>query len=192
MNKTNVIALLSAVFLGGCSVVGIRTTEEVPYDVLHKEGKVEIRQYKPAIVAETLVDADYHKSGNVAFRRLGGYIFGKNKQEQKVAMTAPVWQEPKDDKWTMTFVMPADHTMQTLPEPTDPNVTLKTIPARKVATLRYTGSMTEQRIHKNADLLITWLQERDYTMLSAPRSAAYDPPWTLPMMRRNEVHVDVQ
>ncbi len=187
-----VITTLSAIALGACSVVGVRTTEEAPYEVLVKDGRMEVRQYAPLIVAETIVDAEYQQSGNIAFRRLGGYIFGDNQQQQKVAMTAPVWQEPVDGNWTMTFVMPADHTMQTLPQPTDPNVVLRTEPPRKVASIRYNGVMTEKRMHEHAQALQTWINEQGYEAISPPRSAAYDPPWTAPMMRRNEVHIDVR
>jgi hypothetical protein len=173
-------------------VVGIRTTEEAPYKVLTKDGRMEVRQYESLIVAETVVEANYERSGNIAFRRLGGYIFGDNQQEQKVAMTAPVLQEPVEGNWTMTFVMPADHTMQTLPDPTDSNVVLKTEPPRKVASIRYSGVMTEKRMKEQAEALQAWLDEQGYEVVSAPRSAAYDPPWTAPMMRRNEVHIDVR
>lgn len=192
MKSTSIITLLSSVALGACSVVGVRTTEEAPYDVLAIDGGVEVRQYEAMIVAETVVEADYERSGNIAFRRLGGYIFGDNHQGQKVAMTAPVLQEPVDGKWTMTFVMPAEHTMRTLPEPTDPNVALRSAPKRKVATIRYRGVMTEKRMRKHAEQLQAWIDEQGYQALSAPRSAAYDPPWTAPMMRRNEVHIDVR
>jgi hypothetical protein len=187
-----VITTLSAIAMGACSVAGVRTTEEAPYEVLTKDGRMEVRQYESLIVAETIVDAEYQRSGNIAFRRLGGYIFGDNHQQQKVAMTTPVWQEPVDGNWTMTFVMPAEHTMQTLPEPTDPNVVLRTEPPRRVASIRYSGKMTEQRFHDHAEALQTWISEQGYEAISPPRSAAYDPPWTAPMMRRNEVHIDVR
>lgn len=183
---------LGIVALTGCSVVGVRTVDQPPYQVLNKDGDVEIRQYQPSIVAQTVVEADYRRSGDLAFNRLGGYIFGKNRQKTKVAMTAPVLQQPAGDKWTMTFIMPREHTMQTLPTPNDANVQLRKEPARKVATLRYSGALTEASFHQHAGKLKSWLEENHHTMLSAPRLAAYDPPWTVAMMRRNEVHIDVE
>jgi len=191
----------------GCTVVGIRAVEEARYDVVVSEGDFEVRDYKGAVIAETVVNEEYEDAGGTGFRRLAGYIFGKNRKKTKIAMTAPVIQEHIGENiamtapvvregtekgWRMAFVMPAEYSLETLPEPLDPNVVLKKVPARRVATLRYRGSLTEISIETHTDRLMEWLKKKSLKAVSPPRSAGYDPPWTVPMLRRNEVHVEVE
>lgn len=203
-----VLALLSGVyFLSACSVFGVQTAEEAPYTVQAKEGNIEIREYADLIVAQTAVTGDYEKSSGIAFRRLADYIFGNNRKEQsismtapvvqeleneEIAMTAPVLQEKSGQKWVMSFVMPARYTLETLPEPLDPDVEVKRVRGKKVASIRYSGLLTEDKITAKGKELLAWLDENGYKALSLPRSAGYDPPWTLPFLRRNEVLIDIE
>ncbi|MGR8981135.1 MAG: SOUL family heme-binding protein [Gammaproteobacteria bacterium] len=202
------ISLLTGVFLTGCSLFGIRTAEEPRYRVLLDHGHIQIRHYPPLVAAETEISSDYKSSGSEGFRRLAGYIFGKNQKQQQISMTAPVIQERQaetiamtapvlqqkksDSVWLMAFVLPEGYSMSDTPKPLDPSVVIKEIPARKVAVIRYSGSLTEQGIDEKSEELKNWLNERDYKAISPPRSAAYDPPWTLPFLRRNEVHIDIE
>ncbi len=187
--------------------MGIRSSEEAPYRLLSESGNIEIRQYPPVLVAETVVEASYSDSGSIGFKRLAGYIFGANVQKHQMAMTAPVLREAASEniamtapvvqqqvgnQWVMAFVMPSSYTLATLPTPLDDKVIIKQIPAKKVAVLRYSGSLNQQRITENSENLLAWLAQNHYKTLSASRSAAFDPPWTLSFLRRNEVHVDVE
>jgi effector-binding domain-containing protein len=173
---------------------------------LQEDGSVQIRRYPSAVIATTTASGDYDASSRAAFKRLAGYIFGNNTRKESISMTAPVIQQPssveiamtapvlqqsESDGWTMAFIMPAAYTLETLPAPADQRVTLLEIPGRTVAALRFAGRLTEARIFSKADELTGWLTTRGYTALSAPRSAAYDPPWTIPFFRRNEVQVDL-
>jgi hypothetical protein len=203
----NPTILLTSLFLAGCTVIGIRSSEEAPYQLVLESGDIQIRQYQPVLVAETVIDASYAESGNIGFKRLAGYIFGDNVQKQKmamttpvlreatsgnIAMTAPVLQQKVGNQWVMAFVMPSNYTLETLPEPLDARVVIKQLPAKKVAVLRYSGSLTLEAIAEKSKLLTEWLVQNHYQQLSPTRSAAYDPPWTLPFLRRNEAHVDIQ
>jgi hypothetical protein len=203
----NPITLLASLFLAGCTVMGIRSSEEAPYQLVLESGDIQIRQYQPVLIAETVIEASYAESGNIGFKRLAGYIFGDNVQKQKmamttpvlreatsenIAMTAPVLQQKVGNQWVMAFVMPSNYTLETLPEPLDAKVVIKQLPAKKVAVLRYSGSLTLEKIAENSKRLTEWLVQNNYQPLSPARSAAYDPPWTLPFLRRNEVHVDIQ
>lgn len=187
-------------------MVGIRNTEQAAYEVIFRQDEVEIRNYKELIIAETEIDGDYNNSGSIGFNRLAGYIFGKNIQKQqipmtspvyreavseKIAMTAPVIQQKTNQKWSMAFVMPAEYSLETLPEPLDPMVVIKQIPSKKVAVLVYSGSLNAERITDKSQQLLAWLEANHYTPLSDARSAAYDPPWTIPALRRNEIHIDI-
>lgn len=205
--KLKIMSILSAVLLGGCSVVGIRTTEEPKFEVIESEGDFEVRQYETYLVAKTTVTADYEESTSKGFRRLANYIFGDNIKEESITMTAPVIQEEKNEeismtapviremkegKWEMRFVMPAEYTMETLPTPTDTLVTLEEEPAKKMAVKSYSGFMSEEKFESNKNSLLKWIEEKGYSAIAPPLSAGYDPPWTIPFLRRNEVMVEIK
>ncbi|EAT59583.1 SOUL family heme-binding protein [Chlorobium ferrooxidans] len=201
------LLLMTSLLLAGCSVLGKRESAEPPFTVLEKEGEIEIRQYGGMVLAETVVDGGYGQSSGQAFSRLAGYIFGKNRSKQKFSMTAPVLQEPASEKlsmtapvlqqkqgnsWVMSFVMPEGSTLASLPEPLDPSVTFREVGAKKVAVISYSGLHSESNLRSYAEKLTVWLGKRGFRSLSAPRAASYDPPWTIPFLRRNEVQIDVE
>ncbi len=201
------ITVLTTLFLAGCSVFGIRSADEPNYQVLNDYGHIQVRQYPALVVAQTEITADYKNSSSEGFQRLAGYIFGNNKKQQKIAMTAPVIQEQESETmamttpviqqksgsvWLMAFVLPSNYSVATAPVPLDLAVLIKEIPGKKVAVIRYSGSLSEQNIEEKSEELKSWLSQQGFRALSPSRSAAYDPPWTLPFLRRNEVHIDIE
>lgn len=116
-------------------------------------------------------------------------------QQQKgeeIAMTAPVLQEQQEGKWVMTFVMPETFTLETIPIPEDPKIQINKVKGKKIAVLRYSGSLGNDAIKTRSKELQDWLNQNGYKSLSSPRSAGYDPPFTIPFLRRNEIHIDVE
>ncbi|OYV16319.1 MAG: SOUL heme-binding protein, partial [Methylococcaceae bacterium NSM2-1] len=107
-------------------------------------------------------------------------------------MTAPVIQQKSGPVWLMAFVLPQGYSLHTAPEPLDSSVVIKTIPDKKVAVIQYSGSLSEQSIEEKSEELTNWLTKQNYKAISPSRSAAYDPPWTLPFLRRNEIHIDIE
>jgi len=201
------ITVLTAFFLAGCSVLGIRTADEPNYQVLNNYGHIQIRHYPALVVAQTEINADYKNSSSQGFQRLAGYIFGNNKKQQKMTMTAPVIQEQQAETmtmtapviqqksgsvWLMAFVLPQGYSVATAPVPLEPTVLIKEIPGKKTAVIRYSGSLSEQGIEVKSEELKNWLGKQGYKAISPSRSAAYDPPWTLPFLRRNEIHIDIE
>jgi len=197
------ITVLTTVLLAGCSVFGIRTADEPKYQVLSDYGHIQVRHYSAMVVAQTEVTADYKNSSSQGFQRLAGYIFVGNKKQQKIAMTseqeaenmamtAPVIQQKSGSVWLMAFVLPSNYSVATAPVPLDPAVLIKEIPGKKVAVIRYSGSLSEQGIEEKSEKLKNWLTQQGYKAISPSRSAAYDPPWTLPFLRRNEIHIDIE
>lgn len=187
--------------------MGVRTTSEPQYHVIFQDHEFEIRQYSILLIAETVAAGNYQQAGHAAFKRLANYIFGGNKRRENMAMTtpvireqtgeelsmtAPVLQETEGKQWRMSFVMPEGFQLETLPIPLDEGIVLKELPSKKVATIRYNGSLNEESIAIHSQKLLTWLEKQSLKPLSPFRSAAYDPPWTLPLMRRNEIHVDIE
>jgi len=190
--------------LGGCGTMGI---EKAKYSVLEKEGRFELRLYEPCIVAETVVGSDFGEAGNIAFRRLYKYISGENRTRESIAMTAPVSQESRSekiamtapvnqqrsgDKWVISFLMPSKYTIETLPEPSDPTVTLRGIPARKMASVRYSGTWSRKRYEDRRARLEQFIKSRNWRITGEPIFARYDPPFQLPFLRRNEVLIPVE
>lgn len=199
--------VFTSLFLAGCGIFGVRSASEPKYEIVTTNDKIEIRQYPPMLVAQTTVNADYKDSSSQGFNRLSGYIFGNNKNEQKMTMTAPVFQEQEfaimdmtvpvmqqktQQVWLMEFVLPQNYTLSSAPKPLDSAVLIKDIPSKKVAVINYSGSLSEQGIKEKSEELKYWLFKKGYKPISTSRSAAYDPPWTLPFLRRNEVHIDIE
>jgi hypothetical protein len=202
---------LIAVLQSGCSVFGIRSAEEAAYSVLQQQGDYELREYESLVVASTLVDSNFDEAGKQAFRRLFNYISGDNESarkidmtapvlatenrpadKEKIAMTAPVIREKVEQGWRFSFVLPASYTLATAPLPIDERVNLEQIPSRKVAAVQYSGRWNQARFDENTALLLQWIAEQQLESDSPPRVAGYDPPWTLPFLRRNEVLVDIK
>ena len=198
------VGLWSCASLSGGDGVGI---EKAKYSVLEKDGRFELRQYEPSIVAETLVESDFNDAGNIAFRKLYNYISGENQKKEsiamtapvnqqnlseKIAMTAPVGQERSGDKWVVSFLMPSKYTMETLPEPLDPAVKLREIPARKMAAVRYSGTWSRKRYEDHLARLRQFIEQHKWKATGEPVFARYDPPFQLPFFRRNEVLIPVE
>ena len=198
-----------------CSVFGIRSGyEEAAHTVLVEDEPFEVRQYEDALIARTVTEGEYGEAGNAAFRRLGGYIFGDNVSQESIAMTTPEFQEPADPeagesetiamttpvfqeqqtdgRWEQTFVLPSEYTLETLPVPTDPNVEITTLPGKRVAVVRFSGFRSMDKLEAQTERLRAWIAERGLTPTGDPRIAAYDPPWTLPFLRRNEIQIEVE
>ena len=204
---SQITAAASGLALFACSAVGVRDTEEPKYRVLATQGQVEIREYGPRIAAETVVEADEMNARSAGFRRIAGYIFGDNRTRQKIAMTAPVAQDAPGQKISMTapvsqdrtaeggfrirFFMPAGYTLDTLPVPDNPLVTLAEVPPQTMAVLRFAGSTAPETIAARTQDLLAALQTGAWQPSAPPVVWFYDPPWTIPALRRNEVAVQV-
>ncbi len=193
------------------AVVGIRVgTEEPEYTRRQLTHAVEIRSYGPRIAAETTVVDDEERARNVGFRRLAGYIFGGNQRNQTISMTAPVSQHsPRggaqiamtapvvqtaspDRGWVIRFFMPSKWTMETLPTPNDDQVRLVTVPPETVAVLQFTGDRSPKSVAARSAELLKAIKDRDIAPTGKADAWFYDPPWTLPCRRRNEVAMPVE
>jgi len=185
--------------MGGQAAMAV---EEAAYEVVTKQGRFEVRAYAPQIVAEVLIDGTLEEAGDRAFRPLFRYIDGDNRGRAKIAMTAPVAQEAAGeqiamtapvsqeragDRWAVRFVMPAGYTLESLPEPDDPAVTLHQHPARRVAAVRYSGFWSEKNYRRNLEALRQWMNEQGLAPAGEPVWARYNPPFTPWFLRRNEI-----
>jgi len=176
--------------------------DEPDYEVIRKLDNVEVRQYAPYVVAEVVLNATADEAGNQAFPILAGYIFGKNKGEKKFAMTAPVTQTAAPVKMEMTapvtqaavpggmrvqFVLPKGVTLESAPEPLDPRVQLRLVPASQWAVIRYSGTWSWSNYEEHLALLRAALDKARVATQGEPMLARYNPPFTPWFLRRNEI-----
>jgi hypothetical protein len=204
-----IVPSLALVLSSGCSVVGIRTEEQPRYDVLEKQGRHEIRRYSPYLTASVVTQGSFQGTQGESFRALAGYIFGKNRAARPLGMAAPVLQQPGPERipmaapvlmreagaraWAMSFVIPSKYTLDTVPRPLDPRIELREVPGELLAVARYTWSFSEARAQRFEAELRGWLSANGmYEPAGEARVGGYDPPWTLPFLRRNEVLIPVR
>jgi len=198
------------VLLGaGCSLFGKGTEEQPSYTIVAKENNKEIRKYDSHIIAKTTISGSFKDAQSEGFRILAGYIFGKNKSKQKIAMTAPVVQKSESEKismtapvviapnhnrtWTMTFSMPSKFTLETLPVPIDERIKIEKVEEKLVAALTFSGFWNETKNAQKGLELTEWLKSyKEYQLTSPPMFAGYNPPWTLPFLRRNEMLIELK
>lgn len=202
-----IAAFLGGVALVACSTIGVRETPEPAFTVAARIGAVEVREYGPRVAAETVVTGDEEATRSAGFRRLFGYITGANQGGRKIEMTAPVAQDSggtaipmtapvaqaKDaaGAWRIRFFMPAGATLASLPKPTDPAVVLVQVPAETLAVLRFSGIASAGAVAAHTTQLVAALEGSAWRPAGPPVAWFYDPPWTLPPLRRNEVAVPV-
>ena len=122
---------------------------------------------------------------------ISSYIFGGNDRSQSIAMTAPVTQQSDGGDWVVRFVMPSEYTMQTLPKPNNPDVRLKEIAGKRFAAIRFSGLARPKSLEKHTRELEAFIQSRNLQTHSGPIYAFFNPPWTLPFLRRNEVMIEI-
>jgi hypothetical protein len=168
---------------------------------------LEVRQYDPQIVAEVTVGGSFDEAGDKAFRPLFRYISGDNlsrgkiamtapvslsEQPQEIAMTAPVSQRQTGQSWAVSFMMPAEFTMDTIPVPTDKRVSIREIPSSLAAVVRYSGTWSKRNYQRHLDELMEWVTTNNYQVMDEPAWARYNAPFTPWFMRRNEIIVRIE
>jgi hypothetical protein len=167
-------------------------TDEPEYEVERRLGELEIRRYPARIEAHTrLTVPDFETAVDEGFMRLANYIFGGNDAEQELAMTTPVLTIPRASTHTVAFVMPPDRTLDSLPRPHDDRVKLVTIPARRVAVIRFRGRYTDEVMLEQTRRLHELVAAADLDTKGQPMFAGFDPPSTLPMLRRAEMWIEL-
>ena len=197
--------LVTHILGSAVNTFGIRTGETPKYDVMHEDGELEIRRYAAFLRAKTFATGDYAASSGAGFKRLASYISGhnggnvrlyppdslaqSNLRGEPIAMTTPVLQAPVEGGWTMAFILPRKYTFSTAPKPLDAQIELEQVPPQTMAILRYSGSVDEDRIQRKFRELRGWVQSIGWRSISEPVAAQYDPPFTIPFLKRNEVLV---
>ena len=187
----------------------LMATEEPEFTVLFQEENLEIREYEPRIIAHVKANGDFDDASSKGFKMLADFIFGNNTinntsqkismtapvsasiSSKKISMTAPVIAENNNNEWSIAFVMPKEFTIATLPVPNNQNIKITALPKEKFAVVVFSGLVRESSYNKKANLLIEFIKKKRLTPLSSIQIARYNPPWTLPFFRRNELMVKI-
>lgn len=189
-------------------------TEEPQFSIIEKSEPFELRAYAPQLIAEVKVEGDLDTASSQGFRLIAAFIFGQNKvsekismtvpvgietaQSTKIAMTVPVGIEASKDsakgvnQWVFSFVMPSEYTMATLPKPLNPLVTIRELPAQKRAVITFSGFYNEAKVLEKTKALEEWVKSKQWQAIGSPQFARYNPPWSIPFMRRNEILISVR
>lgn len=208
MKKKNLIIItITVILLIAGAMVGpiMSDVEQAKYRVISSKNNIEIREYDAMIIAEVEVKGERQEAIRQGFRTIADYIFGNNKSKTKIAMTAPVEQKsgekiamtaPVEQKnsangWKVNFVMPSQYSLKTLPEPVNQEVKLKEIPNKKFIVICFSGRHTNANLEKHKIELLRYISENKIKTISTPKYAFYNPPWTLPFLKRNEVMVEI-
>lgn len=178
---------------------------EPNYVVIKADGNIEIRKYSAVLAAQVEVAGDRSTAINKGFRILADFIFGNNKAENKIAMTAPVIQQnteismtrpvalqKKANKWIIRFIMPPGYTIVNLPKPKDNAIMILQIPEKEYVVIRFSGSSREANLSKYVNLLESYTSKNMLTVTGQPIFAFYNPPWILPFLRRNEIMFELK
>lgn len=220
MNRLLKLAFLplTSLMVSACSVFGYNHGVELAgHAVIEKDGAVEIREYPELVVVQTKASGpnEIYSDQRQAFLRLFDYIGGENEGDIEIPMTSPVIVNTEEDQkfgngksmpmvgpilvdqeneqrdWMMSFVLSSNYTLETAPKPTNPLVKLNTVGERHVAAIRFNGVMREQRSQQYLAKLENWLASSNYKATGSYWSAYYNPPWTLPSFKRNEILVPI-
>jgi len=163
--------------------------ERASYTTIVKDGNFELRLYDPMVV---IISQDNDLKGTTGFNQLFSYIGGYNKKSKKIAMTAPVINYLDSERSSIAFVMPKDLSLEELPQPLNSELELKEIPARYVASISFSGDVTQVIINKKKLELEKWLKEKRLTAIGSIELARYNPPFIPRIFKNNELLVEVK
>ncbi|MGF1607005.1 MAG: heme-binding protein [Rhodothalassiaceae bacterium] len=166
--------------------------ETPTYALVTQDGPIEVRDYPCLMLAQTWVVGTRSNAISRGFKILADYIFARSRSGDKIAMTAPVVQEPSQpDQWRIGFVMPSTRGAASLPDPQDPRVELVQWPARRLAAIRFSGFAWDDKLQAQKTVLLDWLAKQKQTPTGPPIFAFYDPPWSPPWTKRHEVLIEL-
>jgi len=187
----------------------LMATDEPEFRLILKVDKFEIREYSPKIIAQIEVFGDFDDASSKGFKILADYIFGNNTSAdgnsriemtapvemeplpQKINMTKPVLTEGSDNNWIVSFIMPNEFTLATLPKPNNKSIKILSLPKEKYAVIVFSGLVRESSYLEKERSLNQFIKEKELKASGEIKIARYNPPWTLPFFRRNELMIKI-
>ncbi|MGF1448387.1 MAG: heme-binding protein [Opitutales bacterium] len=201
---TAVVGLLS--FFGYTTMAESYETPDYTLIESDGEGRFELREYPPMLIAEVVVEGSRTSSRGDAFRILADFIFGNNQPSESIEMTAPVTQEPAkiemtapvtqegagENQWRIAFIMPARFTLDNLPRPNDERIRIRETEPVRYAAIRFSGSGGDDNMDRHETKLRDWMDTNGHAAVGAPMYAFYNSPFVPFFLRRNEVLLKVE
>jgi len=194
------IILSLSVFIGPA----MGELEQPTYKVVFAEDNIEMREYQPMIIAEVNARGERKAAIRFGFQLLADYILGENiarqvttqmqaaeQQSQKIAMTAPVEIQSNGESWKISFLMPSEFSLDTLPTPKNKYIKLTEIPEQNFIILGFSGRIIESNLARHEKLLRDYIETHQIKVKGSPKFAFYNPPWVPAFMRRNEVMLEL-
>ena len=168
--------------------------EQPKYTVIKKENNLEIRRYAKILTSSVEVEGDQYYALRKGFQPLVRYIGAKERDSEKISMTAPVIQSvnEENEKWTISFAMPSKYSLDNLPQPENNNIYFQEIEPSLAAVIRFNGKADEKLLNLKTDILMRWIEFKGYAKLSRPKFLFYNDPTTPGFLRRNEVMILVE
>ena len=187
-----IVCVLTVLALGGWYLVP-KFLEQPSYKVALKDGSIEIRQYDKILLKSVKVHGDQYQSIREGFRPLVRFIGGKDRDGDKISMTAPVIQSAGENEgdWVVSFSMPSKYHESSLPDPQNPSIYTEDLDPMVAAVIRFSGKANEQMLSDKTKTLLQWLEQAGYKVQSKPKYLFYNDPSTPGFLRRNEVMVQV-
>jgi hypothetical protein len=162
-----------------------------PYEVLEKDDGIEVRHYERLVLVTTAMPSGMEEQRD-PFHKLFDYISGKNELTKEIPMTAPVFVEQADNtSESMSFVLPENYSRETAPAPKDPAVQVEELVDYPVASITFNGAFEQDSINTHKNVLEKWVASRGFKQKGAVKAAGYNPPWTIPALRKNEVWIPI-
>jgi len=166
-------------------------SKEPKFKIVESYGKIELREYESFLVAEVEVAGERKEAIRAGFRLLAEFIFGDNTTKTQIAMKIPVTQQRNADLWKIRFMMPSEYSDQTIPRPINSRIKIFPVQASRFASIRFSGIANDKKIDSYIDRLWQFCQSHQWKISGSPILAFYNPPWTIPFFRRNEVMFEV-
>lgn len=186
-----VILIVGFIAFAAWGIISSRV-EQARYTVLKEDGQIQIRRYPAMLVAQVTMTGERESAINGGFRKLANFIFGNNKASNQIAMTAPVTQFKQNNGWVIRFVMPAKYTVDNIPKPNQADVALIELQESTFAVITFSGRANDALLQNKREELEHYIKTNQYTTVSEPIYAFFNPPWTLPFLRRNEIMVEIK
>ena len=188
----------------------LMATEEPDFNLVKKIENFEIREYSPKILAQVKIKGNFDDASNQGFKILADYIFGNNISidgnskiemtapvvvepiSEVMAMTAPVISEGTNKEWIVSFVMPNEYSLETLPRPNNKNIKITSLPKERYVAIVFSGLIRESSYIKQIKYLEEFIAKYRIEAIGKIQIARYDPPWVLPFFRRNELMIKIK
>jgi hypothetical protein len=186
-----ILLSITTLLFTACSAFGEPGVKTSPYEIISTQEPYEIRHYKNLVLVNAPMSGASDNQ-NSAFFKLFDYISGQNKKNEKIEMTAPVFMDTEEDEY-MQFVLPARYTMQTAPIPNHEDLDIVEMKNLTMASIRFSGRLTKSNTRKHREKLISWIKAQENIQIAGePITAGYNAPFTIPILRRNEVLIPIK